>query len=65
MSTSSATFLFDASQDAGSARRSCDALRATGREVWFDQSEPRGSDARDTSIREQIKECAVLAILMH
>ena len=60
-----AIFLSYASQDADAARRICEALRAASLEVWFDQSELRGSDARDTSIREQIKECAVLAILMH
>jgi TolB-like protein len=30
-----------------------------GLEVWFDQSELRGGDAWDTSIRDQIKQCAV------
>ena len=40
-----AIFLSYASQDADAARRICDALRAAGLEVWFDQSELRG-DAR-------------------
>jgi TolB-like protein/Flp pilus assembly protein TadD len=34
-------------------------LRAAGIEVWFDQSELRGGDAWDASIRKQIKECAL------
>ena len=48
------------------ARRLCDALRAAGLEVWFDQSELRGGDAWDTSIRKQIKECALFVpIISH
>jgi hypothetical protein len=54
-----AIFLSYASQDAEAARRICDSLRAAGLEVWFDQSELRGGDAWDTSIRRQIKECAL------
>ena len=54
-----AIFLSYASQDADAARRICDALRAAGLEVWFDQSELRGGDAWDTSIKKQIKECAL------
>ena len=54
-----AVFLSYASQDADAARRICDALRAAGLEVWFDQSELRGGDAWDASIRKQIKECAL------
>ena len=57
--SSSAIFLSYASQDADAARRLCDALRAAGLEVWFDQSELRGGDAWDASIRKQIKECAL------
>ena len=30
-----------------------------GSEVWFDQSELRGGDAWDQSIRKQIKNCAL------
>ena len=52
-------FLSYASQDADVARRICDALRAAGLEVWFDQSELRGGDAWDASIHKQIKECAL------
>ena len=54
-----AIFLSYASQDADAARGICDALRAAGLEVWFDQSELRGGDAWDASIRKQIKECAL------
>ena len=34
-----AVFLSYASQDAEAAQRICEALRAAGVEVWFDQSE--------------------------
>jgi tetratricopeptide (TPR) repeat protein len=54
-----AVFLSYASQDAEAARRICDALRATGIVVWFDQSELRGGDAWDQSIRKQIKNCSL------
>ena len=54
-----AIFLSYASQDVEAARRICDALRAVGLEVWFDQSALRGGDAWDASIRRQIKECAL------
>src|SRR5580765_2509287 len=59
MSASKAVFLSYASQDAEAARRICDALRAVGLDVWFDQSALRGGDAWDASIRRQIKECAL------
>jgi TolB-like protein/Tfp pilus assembly protein PilF len=48
-----------ASQDADAARRICEALRAAGIEVWFDQSELRGGDVWDQMIRKQIKSCAL------
>jgi TolB-like protein/Flp pilus assembly protein TadD len=54
-----AVFLSYASQDADAAKRICEALRAAGIEVWFDQSELRGGDAWDQSIRKQIKTCAL------
>jgi len=54
-----AVFLSYASQDAEAARRICDALRVAGIEVWFDQSELRGGDAWDASIRRRIKDCAL------
>ena len=59
-----AIFLSYASQDADAARRICEALRAAGLEVWFDQSELRGGDAWDASIRKQIKECALFVPLI-
>ncbi len=54
-----AVFLSYASQDAEDAQRICEALRAAGIEVWFDQSELRGGDAWDASIRRQVRECAL------
>jgi len=54
-----AVFLSYASQDAEAARRICDALRAAGIEVWFDQSELRGGDAWDHKIRKQIHDCTI------
>lgn len=54
-----AIFLSYASQDAGDARRICDDMRMLGLEVWFDQSELRGGDAWDSSIKTQIRECAL------
>jgi tetratricopeptide (TPR) repeat protein len=59
MTRNQAIFLSYASQDADTARRICEALREAGLEVWFDQSELRGGDAWDQSIRKQIKECAL------
>jgi TolB-like protein/Tfp pilus assembly protein PilF len=54
-----AVFLSYASQDAGAAQRICEALKAVGIEVWFDQSELRGGDAWDHHIRRQIADCAL------
>ncbi len=54
-----AVFLSYASQDAGAARRICEALQAAGVEVWFDQSELVGGDAWDAKIRGQIGSCAL------
>jgi len=59
-----AIFLSYASQDADAAQRICDTLRSAGLEVWFDQSELRGGDAWDASIRKQIKECALFVPLI-
>ena len=56
---SHAVFLSYASQDAEAAQKICEALRAAGIEVWFDQSELRGGDAWDRSIRKEIKTCAL------
>jgi TolB-like protein/tetratricopeptide (TPR) repeat protein len=58
-STSHAVFISYASQDAEAAGRICEALRAAGIEVWFDQSELRGGDAWDQKIRRQIRDCAL------
>jgi TolB-like protein/Tfp pilus assembly protein PilF len=52
-----AVFISYASQDAEAAKRICDALRAAGIEVWFDQSELRGGDVWDRQIRQQIHDC--------
>lgn len=54
---SRAVFLSCASQDGPAAKKICEALRAGGIEVWFDQSELRGGDAWDRKIREQIRDC--------
>ena len=59
-----AVFLSYASQDAEAARRICEALRAAGVEVWFDQSELRGGDVWDRRIREQIHECRLFVPLV-
>jgi len=56
---SHAVFLSYASQDAVAAQRICEALRAAGIDVWFDQTELRGGDAWDQSIRRHIKSCAL------
>jgi Tfp pilus assembly protein PilF len=62
--SSRAVFISYASQDAEAARRICEALRAAGVEVWFDQNELRGGDAWDQKIRRQIKECALFIPLI-
>jgi TolB-like protein/Flp pilus assembly protein TadD len=54
-----AVFLSYASQDAEAAQKICEALRAAGIEVWFDQSELRGGDAWDRKIRDQIRHCSL------
>ena len=59
-----AVFISYASQDAEVARRIRDTLREAGLEVWFDQSELRGGDAWDASIRRQIRECALFVPLI-
>lgn len=41
-SDSEAGFLSYAAQDAGPARRICEALRAAGIEIWFDQNDLLG-----------------------
>ena len=54
-----AVFVSYASEDQEAAQRICEALRAAGIEVWFDQSELRGGDVWDQTIRKQIKTCAL------
>jgi TolB-like protein len=56
---SHAVFLSYASQDAEAAQRICETLRASGIEVWFDQSALRGGDVWDQTIRKQIKTCVL------
>jgi TolB-like protein/Tfp pilus assembly protein PilF len=62
--TSQAVFISYASQDAQAASCICAALRAAGIEVWLDQSELRGGDAWDQSIRRQIKTCTLFIPLI-
>jgi len=56
---SHAVFLSYASKDAEAAQRNCEALRAAGIEVWFDQSALRGGDVWDQTICKQIKSCGL------
>ena len=56
---SKAVFLSHASQDAEAAKRICEALRAAGVEVCFDQSELRGGAAWDRMVRRRINDCAL------
>lgn len=57
--SSKAVFLSYAHEDADAVRRIAEELRAAGIEVWFDQSELRGGEAWDASIRRKIAECAL------
>jgi TolB-like protein len=57
--SSKGVFLSYASEDAGVAKRICDALRVAAIEVWFDQSELRVGDAWDQKIRQQIRDCVL------
>jgi dienelactone hydrolase len=59
-----AVFLSYASQDAAAAQRICEALRAAGVEVWFDQNELVGGDAWDAKIRGQIANCALFVPIL-
>src|SRR3954463_4546177 len=59
-----AVFISYASQDLEAAKRICDALRAAGVEVWFDQSELVGGDQWDGKIRGQISSCALFLPLI-
>ncbi len=57
--SNNAVFLSYAAQDADAAQRLCEALRAAGVNVWFDQSELRGGDTWDQKIRREIRDCAL------
>jgi TolB-like protein len=59
-----AVFLSYAREDTDAARRIANALAAFGVEVWFDQSELRGGDAWDQTIKKQIRECALFLPLV-
>jgi TolB-like protein len=59
MTDPKAVFLSYASDDAAPAQRIADALREAGVTLWFDKDELRGGDAWDTSIRQQIRACAL------
>jgi TIR domain len=48
-----AVFLSYASQNAEAAKRSCNALRQAGVEVWFERDELVGGDAWDRKIHRQ------------
>ncbi|MSU50994.1 MAG: TIR domain-containing protein [Opitutus sp.] len=54
-----AVFISYASQDAEVARRICEAQRAAGVNVWFDESELRGGDAWDAKLRGQVETCTL------
>ena len=62
--SSKAIYLSYASQDAETARRIREALRAAGIEVWFDQSNLRGGDAWDRQITQQIRDCALFVAVV-
>ena len=59
-----AVFLSYAAEDSEAAQRLCAALRNAGVDVWFDQSELRGGDAWDASIRRKIRQCALFVPLI-
>lgn len=54
-----AVFLSYAHEDAAVARALVQALRGEGLVVWFDESELRGGEAWDASIRRQIRDCSL------
>jgi hypothetical protein len=54
-----AVFISYGSQDAEAAGRICEALQATGIEVWLDRTELRGGDSWDSQIKRQIHHCAL------
>lgn len=54
-----AVFLSYASEDAEAARRLCEALRANGIEVWFDEAELQGGENWEAQIKKRIHECTL------
>jgi Predicted integral membrane protein len=54
-----AVFISYGSQDAEAAGRICEALQATGIEVWLDRAALRGGDSWDSQIKKQIHDCAL------
>ena len=62
--THQAIFLSYAHDDVAAARRIAEALRSSGLEVWFDESELRGGDTWDSKIRKQIADCALFVPLI-
>lgn len=54
-------FLSCASQDVEAARRICEALRAAGFEVWYDESELRDGDASAEHFADHfLADCALM-----
>ncbi len=64
MQATKAVFLSYSSEDAEAANTLAESLCAAGVEVWFDQSELRGGDAWDATIRKQIKACELFIPLI-
>ena len=54
-----AVFLSYASEDAEAARRLCEALRANGIEVWFDEADLQGGENWEAQIKKRIHECTL------
>jgi TolB-like protein/cytochrome c-type biogenesis protein CcmH/NrfG len=57
-------FLSYAREDTDAARRIAEAMRAFGVDAWFDQSELRGGDVWDATIKKRIRECALFVPLI-
>ncbi len=53
--------IFVACEEAEPARALCERMRAAGLDVWLGQSDLRGGDAGDESIRAKIMDCAFQA----
>lgn len=54
-----AVFLSYAREDTATACRIADTLRASGIEIWLDQSELQSGETWDATIRQRIKGCAL------